>query len=103
MRRAILAQRAYRKEQAFAVPSVQTRRTSSVRPSSRRRATGDGPTGDGDPDQLALVVSTTHGELAADRRQRMPVMFGHELVGLAEMKRDCTHMVSTRQRRLSLR
>jgi hypothetical protein len=37
-------------------------------------AAGNGPSGDGDPDELAGVVGSAHGELAADSRQQVPVM-----------------------------
>jgi hypothetical protein len=45
------------------------------------RPAGDGPTGDGNPNQLALVVGSAHGELAADRGEVVPVAAGHELIG----------------------
>ena len=70
------------------MPSVQTRRTSSVLPSSSLRATG-----------LPAIATPTSfpstrsadGELAAHRGQVVPVVLGDELVGFSQVKWDRLH------------
>ena len=54
-----------------------------------------GPAGDGHADELA-VLGCAEGELAPDRGLVMPVVLGHESIGLTEMQRNRLHAVCRR-------
>lgn len=76
--------RPYKNEQAFFVPSVTSRVTSSVQPSSRRRATGR-PTIHGAHD--LAIYGGCELEFRASRGLRVAVEFQHEGVRLAQRDR----------------
>lgn len=86
--RATLTTLAYKNEQAFHVPSLQTRSTSNVWPSSSLLVTGLPPTA---TPTIFAVHFAADRELPTCDGQRMPVELADEVIGLAEMNRNCFH------------